>query len=471
MRRRAGLLLLALAIAAQYAWNSWTVTPLTGFDAPGHAAYIYTILTEHRLPHPYQGWSTFHPPVYYLLGAGVWRALEPWGPQAVVAGLRAIGAIALLAAGAVTFALARRRSSDLVAATAAALLLLVPGVQMTGVMVRNEALAAGFAALAIPPILSLQRDPRRLPAAAAAGLWVALSIATKVTGIFLLPACALPFLRRRLDRRALRSALLLSGLVVLLAAPIAIRNFVLCGDPLPFNWNQPVVQVVEASQALRERRLLDYLWIDPRCLWRPSIHHVKGDPPPPPAPPRLNPAMTNVWGLTYASLWWDAFGHRIPPQFQRDGVAAGRLLVLLGLVPTGVMLWGFARASAEALRTRGRSDDAPLVAIAWTALAAYLAYTFTSPTIGALKATYMLPAVVPAALFYVRGVSGLRGPGRATVLGVSAAAALFSALVFTESLWFPPIAPEWMAGRWKLVGTALPGSHIGETIDALVLSR
>ena len=81
MMRRAGLVLLALAIAAHYAWNAWTVTPLTGYDAPGHAAYVYGILEEGRLPDPYQGWSTFHPPLYYLLGAAVWRLAEPFAPD------------------------------------------------------------------------------------------------------------------------------------------------------------------------------------------------------------------------------------------------------------------------------------------------------------------------------------------------------------------------------------------------------
>ncbi len=103
MSQRAGLALLALVIGAQYAWNVWTVTPLSGYDGPGHAAYIFTILEEGRLPDPYQGWSTFHPPIYYVLAAGVWQLLEPLGPQAVVAGVRAIGAIALLCVGVIAF--------------------------------------------------------------------------------------------------------------------------------------------------------------------------------------------------------------------------------------------------------------------------------------------------------------------------------------------------------------------------------
>lgn len=462
-------MILALAITAHYAWNAWTVTPLTGYDAPGHAAYVFGILEDGRLPHPYQGWSTFHPPIYYVLGAGVWRLLEPAGPQAVVAGIRGIGVLSLLAVGAVAFALARRRSSDGVAALAAALLLLVPCVQMTGAMIRNEALAAAFAALAIAPILMLQRNPRNLAAAGAAGLLVGLAIATKVNGIFLLAGCAVPYLRPGLDRSALRAALLVFGLATLVAAPVTVRNLVLTGDPLPLNRDKPVAALAEASQVIRERRVLDYAWIDPRCLWRPSIHHVAGDPPPP--PPRRNTAMTNVWGLAYASTWYDAFGHRIPTAFHRDGVWAGRLLVLLGLLPSGLLLLGFARATVEALRWHAGSDDAPLVAMSWAGLAAFVSFTYVSPTIGAPKAIYLLPLAVPAALFFVRGLPAAGSPLRAAALTGCAAAALLSALVFTQSLWFPPIGREVMTGRWQLVGRALPDSHIETTLEKLVLRR
>ena len=164
----------------------------------------------------------------------------------------------------------------------------------------------------------------------------------------------------------------------------------------------------EASQVIRERRVTDFAWIDPRCLWRPSIHHVPGDPPPP--PPRRNTNMTNIWGLAYASTWYDAFGHRIPLRFHRDGVWAGRLLILLGLLPTAAMLLGFAQATREALRWRGESDDAPLVAMTWVGVAAFVSFVYVSPTIGAPKAIYLLPLAVPA-VFDPRRISERRHRG------------------------------------------------------------
>ncbi|MGH0032660.1 MAG: hypothetical protein ACQGVC_22945, partial [Myxococcota bacterium] len=374
--------------------------------------------------------------------------------------------VALFGMGAVAVLLARRRAGVGVATVASALLLLVPCVQMTSAMIRNEALAAGIAAAAFLPILALQRDPTRLRSALLAGALIGLAIATKVNTVFLLAGAAVPFLRLDLDARGWRAGLLLIAVTVAIAAPVTIRNLVLTGDPLPLNRDKPVAAYAEASQVVRERRVTDYLWIDPRALWRPSIHHVPGSPPPP--PPRRNETMTNVWALAYASAWWDAFGHRVPARFHADGVAAGRLLVLLGIVPTLLLLSGFAGATREAIRSRGRAPDAPLVASAWAGLVAFVGFTFVSPTIGAPKAIYLLPVAVPATLFFVRGVGALGARARTLGLAASAGAALVAALVFTQMLWFPPIGPKVMTGRWRMVGEALPESHIVETLDVLV---
>ena len=66
---------LLLAASAHWAWNASALEPLCcGYDAPGHAGYVYTVAVEHRLPDPLEGWSTFHPPLYYLADAVVWKA-------------------------------------------------------------------------------------------------------------------------------------------------------------------------------------------------------------------------------------------------------------------------------------------------------------------------------------------------------------------------------------------------------------
>jgi len=228
------------------------------------------------------------------------------------------------------------------------------------------------------------------------------------------------------------------------------------------------VKSVEDANVLRPRVLLDYLWVNPACLVRPSIHHVPGGSL---AEPRRNPAMTNVWGLTYASIWYDSQGHRIPLEFHRDGVYAGPLLAFLGVVPTAVMLLGFALSLGELARSRGRSDDAPLVVLWCAGLAAFIAFTGWAQSVVAVKGSYLLPLAVPGAVFFARGVRALGPRLRPWILSIGAAAALAAATVFTHALAFPPPAAERMAERYRVMDEFLPGSHIGEAAERLVFER
>jgi hypothetical protein len=461
-----GLALAALVLlaAAQYAWNAWLVPPLTGYDGVGHAAYVRTILEEGRLPHPVEGWSTFHPPLYYLVGAAVWRLLEPLGPRAIVAGLRAISALAVLAAGCVAFRLVRRTGAGAgVAWTAAALVLFVPCAQMAAVMEGNEALGAGLAALALPSILALQEDPRRLRAAALAGLFVGLALATKFTGLFVAVACAVPF-ARRLDRAGVRALLVCSALVLAIGGPAYLRNLALTGSPIPMTRSLEPMRSVEARLELRPRRLADYLWVSPECLLRPSIFWVDGAPEP---FGRWNLSMESAFGLAYASAWYDPFAQRIPMVFHRDGVWPGPALALLGLVPTGVALLGFARAIAAVARRGARAPDAPLVAMVLVGVASFVAFTWHAPALGAAKAAYLLPLGVPAALFFALGTERLGRTGRALVT-LSAATALLAALVFTSGLVFPPAKWTTARGGWTGLPEQLPRAGLRETLDYLV---
>src|SRR5262245_19866784 len=98
-RERLALVLLLLAVGVQYGWNAWSLPPFVGYDAAGHAGYALAIARDGRLPAPLSGWSTFHPPAWYLAAAALWRAGEPLGPGALRVALRALGGAAWLAAG------------------------------------------------------------------------------------------------------------------------------------------------------------------------------------------------------------------------------------------------------------------------------------------------------------------------------------------------------------------------------------
>jgi len=452
--------------ALQCAWNLWQVPALTGYDDPAHAGYALTWALEQRWPHPMEGWSTFHPPLWYWIASRIWRLLDAADAQLLMLALRLPGALAILALAGLCFAACRRVGTSFGSAwVATAVALFLPAAQMAGAMLGNEALAAGFAAAALLPLLALQREPERLGSAAAAGLFAGLALATKYSGAFAALACAVPFLRPGWNARRLRAAAAAGLVASAVAGPIYARNWLLTGTPFPILREHEPTASQEARNVLRPRRVADYLWIDPAALRRPSIYHVAGDAS---SELRRNPAMTNVFGLALASSWYDAFAHRIPTPYHRDGVWSGQLLVALGLVPTGLALFGLARAARAAFASRLRSETAPLAAIWGLGLAGFVGFTAWAPSLVAVKGSYLLPLLPAGCVFLAQTCDWLRPDLRRLAHGVSTAAALAAALVFWEGLLFEPQPVEKMARTWRVLGAALPGSHIAESVDRLV---
>lgn len=427
-------------------------------------------MQEGRLPHPFSGWSTFHPPLYYLIASLLWRALEPVGAFWVLMGLRSIGTLAGLAAGLAGFHVVRRLGGGTgTAMVAAALVLFIPASQMAAPMIGNEAFAAGMAALAILPLLRLQADPHDLRASALTGLLAGAALASKFTGIFIGVACIVPFLHLRFDRRMGGALALLALTMTAVAAPVYVRNIWLTGSPVPMARVNEPMQSTEAAFVIRPRKAGDYLSLDPKCLAWPSIYKPPSELP---SPNPLNENMANVWGMAHASLWFDVFGHRVPFRHRLGGAHSGAVLTFLGLLPTAVMLIGFLAAALAAARSRGRSADAPLVVMALTALGAFVVFTWGAPSMAAVKGSYLLSLVVPAAAFFARGVALLGRRFRAAVLTISACAALVAAIAFTNGLVYAsdPM-PRGVVTAWIGYAKHLHSQHILDAMAYLLSGK
>lgn len=459
------VVLLALVL---YSWNAIRVTPLTGYDAGGHAGYILTLIEQHRLPHPHEGWSTFHPPAYYLMSALVWAPLAPLGGVTLSAGVRAISVLSILAAAVVLLRLLNVRGVAPGASfVAVALALFVPCSQLAGTWLGNEALGVAFASLALPGVLALQRSPHQLSAAFRAGAFAGLALATKFTGVFVVAACVVPFLRGGLDRRARGAAALLVVTAAAIAGPVFVRNAVLTGSPVPMTRDEPgPAQWWEEYTVFRERRLGDYLGFPLSVFREPTLLTRESTVP----GKHYNEALLNVWGAAYASFWYDTFNHRFPYDVRRPGheVWAGPLLTGLGLLPTALVLLGLTLCVRDVLRSGLRAPDAPLVVMAGVALVTFVTFTARAPALVAAKGSYLLPLLVPAGLFFARGVGALRGRVRHAALGVSAAAALAAALIFTSGLVFDPSNPAAARKGWSVIAKQLPGQHIDEAVEILL---
>src|SRR5262249_55414805 len=154
-----------------------------------------------------------------------------------------------------------------------------------------------------------------------------------------------------LDRAMVRCVAISLAMVSLISGPIYLRNAYLTGSPVPMTRDLEPMRGAESNMVLRPRRITDYLDLNLDCFLHPSIFDdAQGTP----SFGRRNPAMSSVWGLTYASLWYDPFVARTP-LFLRPGLRLLPLgLMLLGIVPTAAAVVGFIASLTALLRSAGR---------------------------------------------------------------------------------------------------------------------
>jgi 4-amino-4-deoxy-L-arabinose transferase-like glycosyltransferase len=475
----ASVLLIGLV---QSVWNALRVPALTGYDEPGHLAYIFTLVREARLPHPLAGWSTFHPPLYYATASLLCRLADSANPYALLLSLRSLGVAAAVICAAVAFQLVRRQRGEVSTATVAALLtLFLPFRQLATTMIGNEAVAAALVAVALLFLVDLQREPGRLGRALAAGVFTGLALGTKYSTIALLPACGIPFLRTDLGARGRRAAAACGLAIAVLAGPVYARNLALTGRLFPMTRELEPMRSIEHSFVLRPRLASDYLFVPWGVIRNPSIAGESFDGIPGPlihiqkdgqtlevGGRVLNRHMLSVAGLAYAGIWWDPFEVRVPPQLHSAGSWLGTLLTLLGVAPSVMVVVGFFVATRRLLSTRLRAPETPVTLFAGCTLALFVVFTWQAPSLVAAKASYLLPVGVPAALFFADGIASLGHRARTAALAASLVAGLACAVTFTDGVLFSARAPDpLVVGLWMRLSAFLPGQHLDEAIMTL----
>ena len=464
MSARHALLPLLLLVAAQGLWNAAAQRAFWGYDEGGHAGYALAI-REQGLPDPLSGWSTFHPPVAHALAAAAWSLAEPLGPRASLVALRLPSLIGVLALVLAVFGIARRLgASDGLALCAAALTAELPVAQLSASMIGNEGFGAGASALALWALVRLQKDPRRLRLAVAAGVCAGLAAATKYTGLWSAAACALPFLRRGLEPRALRAGVACAACVLAVAAPAYLRNLASTGSLLPMTREREPMRSGEALFLAGPRRAADYLTIPWSCGQYPYVAVVAEGG----AWAGLNPAMQSVPCLAYAGFWFDPFGLRANRTDPYVGVGWGMALLYAGLVPSLLVALGLAHMALQTWRTRGRALEAPLVFLCALGGASFVAFTALAPSLAAAKSSYLLPLLAPGGAAFARGCALLPVPVRRVAVALSLAAAALAGFVFTTGTVFAPASTEISLAYWTRVGAALPGSWIAEAAQRLL---
>jgi hypothetical protein len=419
----------ALAAAAVRVHNAFAFPPLDDPDGPGHVLNVFAI-REGGLPSP-TSWSGFHPPLYHAAGALLWALAPEAIPVHVL--LRLLSAAAGFAAVFVLWRALRKLAPGPDAAIVAAFALGVPVFAIATSTLGNETTGALCVTLVLARLMQVPGPGRggvRHALGTAACLTLAL-LAKATGGLAVAVAAATYVLRQRREpRRALACALLVIAVPVALAAPHYLRIAAASrGDPLAFVSGaglSPDLAFMMSRQPPGERSLGDYAYLPIATLVAPN-YQVSG-------------LVRSVPGLLYASVWADAHDVFLGPVFSRTLLAQGpvspRVLhaqaasAILGLVPSALALAGVVRL----VRRRDARAFAPLL-FAALLLGSALRYTWILPQFSAVKASYLLPAALPACLALQAGLDGLGGRARAALRAVLLGLSLFGTVLTCWTCW------------------------------------
>ena len=412
MSSRAAIVSIFAMAALLRLHNAWAALPLSGFDAPYHAAYIGIIHLDGRIPLSHESWSTYHPPLYYGLSAVVWKLLpESVGPQGVLFALRLVNVLAGLSIGLAVF-----RSSQLlfpgrraVAGYATAVALFLPMLVGQSSVIGNEVLTAALSAWALWLLLRCLAEPESLRLLLALGGTVGLAILTKFNAFAVLGAAGATLLVRgfQLEGRriaALRAPAILACAAIAVSGSYFARNIYHYGAPLLLEVDVSADVMVRQGYG-KTRPLGSYVSLRPDVLLDPADRS-----------PRVRGA---VWPAIFGSVWFDLHGSQVSVQ-SFWGTRFARLLFVCGAVFTLFTLLGVAALARGRLASAVPLGCLALTLVAAFALAGLLTLTYKVATFSVLKGSLLSPAVAPFAIWAGVGccAAGRRGIAEArAVLG------------------------------------------------------
>ena len=216
--------------------------PLTTTEVPERSASFDELPVDERLT-PYPNQMTQHPPLYYLLLAGLSRVLpgfDGWSFPVQLGVLRLLSAGLLLPVPLLAATAARRLGAGRpVCVTAAVLPLAVPQLAHVGASVTNDALLVLLGGAAALPLLAVSRGDTSRRTAAGLGVLLGLALLTKAWAVGLLAWAALAYGLAllgpaRADRvRAVTSGALAAGVALLVGGWWWVANVVRYGALQP----------------------------------------------------------------------------------------------------------------------------------------------------------------------------------------------------------------------------------------------
>jgi len=433
--------IMVVVAAAAYINNVIVFPGLRAPDGFGHFTYIWSLASTGSVPRATEGWSFFHPPLYYAFMAGVWNVFSALNP--VVRLNIGTGVIALLGitqAG-VAYLIVRRclPTNYLAQLLAIGVMLLLPLQLFSAGYIGNERLNAVFCGTSILALLWVLDRPI-WSRALVLGLLLGLALLVKFTALAIVAASFATIFLSFLFRREF-----IPGLKVLVVVAIATlsvcgwfyaRNIIDYGTPFKLSRDTDMVQRVENYQTAGDRSLLEYVLFDPLIIASPQW-------------PRGLPLFGNlpddiersalresVWTGVYANAWFDGVGGIVIPPISHNSVSlhSGQLILALALVPTLLVLVGICTSILRLWRD-GWSDVYAAMLISFAAMMTVFIYgTKVVPLHAAIKASYLTPASVVFAFWLAIGFDTVSRNHKWAMRGavaVCAVLALLSVSVFS----------------------------------------
>lgn len=371
-----------------------------GFDARHHLAYVAFLREHGRVPLATDGWSMFHPPLFYALAALVFGSAGTVGPTPPVVLVRAIPFVSGLATVGVVLGLARRVLPGQPGSQALALgfAALLPMHVYMSANFSGESLHTLLASSALLCATAILLRPPPGPAAAAvlAGL-VSLAVLTKFTSLVLVPILLLFSLVRPgaslSKRRAVVWGCVYAGTVAALAGWYYARNWLVLGAPVVANWALP-----GEGQS----------WWQWPGFRTPGYYLGFGES-------LVRPLLSGFHSLgdsVYSTLWGDGYiAGRVNPAdrhdvWNYDAMAAG---YWLALPTTALLVWGLAGFVVSALRDPDPGRRAVFGVYATTVWAVTLGFFYLSLQVAfysQMKASYGLLLIGPLAIAFARAAAG-----------------------------------------------------------------
>jgi hypothetical protein len=404
-RRRAGAsaaaaLPLAALVLASVAWAGLALAKglrlplLVGFDARHHLAYVEFVREQWAVPLATDGWSMFHPPLFYVLAAGVASLGE--GAMRLLPWIAGLGCVVTARSLAARLHPGEPRVAALAVLFAAAL----PVNLYSAAYFTNETLHAWLASLALLATVDALLAPRITPRhAALAGLWLGLAALTKFTALALAPV-ALFFLgckglaveRVSVARVAQRVGLAALVLIAVAGAYYA-RNVVHFGTPILGNWGR-MPGVDHAWWQQPGFHTLAYYTGFGESLRHPYLA-----------------GFASFWDGVYSTFWGDGgIAGRVFPAdrhgfWSYDFMSAGYALALPASALLAVGLWGALRAACADPSPHRRAALSFLLTVCYAVGFSLAFLTLRLPFFAQAKASYALCLIAPLSVFFAVGVA------------------------------------------------------------------